>query len=158
MNAFSRLVTPGDVLLDLEAPNARVMFERLADKWQRLHGVDASEVAGSLLARENLGSTGLGEGVAIPHARIARLGQAIAAVVRLNKPIPFGSPDGQPVRHCFVLLVPQEATEAHLQILAASVQMLGQAQFRRSLDACGNADEACKLLSTWQETVAGRDK
>jgi len=154
MNAFSRLVTAGDVLLDLEAPNARVMFRKLADAWQRLHGLDAAEVAASLSARENLGSTGLGEGVAIPHGRIARLSHPIAAVVRLQQPIPFGSPDGKPVRHCFALLVPEQATEAHLQILAASVEMLGQARFRQSLDACGSAEDVCGLLTAWREAGA----
>ena len=79
----------------------------------------------SLFAREKLGSTGLGQGIAIPHGRIKGLKDALGAFVRPRQPIPFDAPDGKPVSLVFVLLVPEQATEKHLQILselAADVQ------------------------------------
>jgi len=80
-------------------------------------GMPRASIFDSLFAREKLGSTGLGQGIAIPHGRIKGLKQAAGAVIRLQTPIPFDSPDGKPVTLLFVLLVPEQATEEHLQIL-----------------------------------------
>ncbi len=95
----------------------------------------ATEVVDSLNAREKLGSAGLGQGVAIPHARVKGLAEPVAAFVRLKAPIAFGSPDGNPVSDCFVLLVPEQPTERHLQILVDIAQMLSKGQFRDRLVA-----------------------
>ncbi len=155
MNAFASLVTSGDVLFAVEAPNARALFQSIADTLGPGHGLAPSAVADGLWARENLGSTGLGEGVAIPHARLKGLGQAVAAVARSRVALPFDSPDGKPVSHFFVLLVPEEATEQHLQILADAVRMLADADFRIRLGDCGTAQAVVDLLASWRTGACG---
>jgi nitrogen PTS system EIIA component len=149
MNAFTALVTLNDVLLDIDAPDAKALFRAIANVWERRHGVDAADVAASLLAREKLGSTGLGKGVAIPHARIAGLGQALGAVVRPRTPLHFGSPDGEPVGLLFVLLVPEAETQRHLQILADAATMLDEGQLRTALLTCTRPDAVCNLMALW---------
>ena len=133
MNFVAELFSPSDVLLDLELANKQKLFEAVGRLWEERHGIAATEVVGSLNAREDLGSTGLGQGVAIPHARIKSSSKAVAAFVRPKTPIEFGSPDGKPVNCCFVLLVPAQATEQHLQILAEVAEMLSNEQFRTQL-------------------------
>ncbi len=95
-------------------------------------GLPQAQVVESLNAREKLGSTGLGQGVALPHARIKNLPQAVAAFVRPKLPIPFDAPDAKPVWAMLVLLVPEHATEEHLQILAELAQMFGDSALSRT--------------------------
>ena len=97
------------------------------------HGIARSQVFDSLFAREKLGSTGLGQGVAIPHGRIKGLKEAVGAFVRLAQPVPFDAPDGQPVSLVFVLLVPEQATEQHLQILSELAQMFSDKALREAM-------------------------
>ena len=93
-------------------------------------GVAHSKVFDSLFARERLGSTGLGQGVAIPHGRIKGLKESIAAFVRVESPIQFDAPDGQPVSLMIFLLVPEQASQQHLDILSELTQMLSDKPFR----------------------------
>ncbi|MGA9393847.1 MAG: PTS sugar transporter subunit IIA, partial [Azonexus sp.] len=78
-------------------------------------------------------STGLGQGIAIPHGRIKGLKQAAGAFLRLATPVPFDSPDGRPVNLLFILLVPEQATEEHLQILSELAQRFSERPFREKL-------------------------
>jgi PTS system nitrogen regulatory IIA component len=155
MNSFTALVTLDDVLLDIHAPDGKAVFRAIAQAWERLRGLDAAHVAASLLAREKLGSTALGKGVAIPHARITGLRNALGAVVRPRRPIQFDSPDDQPVGHFFVLLVPEAATQRHLQILADAATMLAEARFRTCLEACMSPGAVCDLMASWTPAARG---
>jgi len=148
VNTFSSLVTPADVLLDLDVADADGLFRAIGARWNRVRDLTDADVAECLRARETLGSTALGEGVAIPHARIAGLALAVAAVVRLARPIPFNAPDNLPIDTCLVLLVPEAATEEHLRILGEAAEMLSLHRFREQLKACKNADEVIALLGT----------
>ena len=112
-----------------------------------------STVFDSLFAREKLGSTGLGQGVAIPHGRIAKLREATAAFVKTGNPIPFDAPDGQPVNMIFVLLVPERATDLHLQILGELAQMFSDPQFRDQLNACNDPAAIHQLFYHWNTTA-----
>jgi len=150
MNSVAPLFSPSDVLLDLELSNKKSLFEAVGRVWEERHGIAAKEVVASLNAREELGSTGLGQGVAIPHARIKGLTEAVAAFVRPKTPIEFDSPDGHPVAYCFVLLVPVEATEQHLQILAEVAEMLSSEQFRTQLGAAKSQAEVHQVFTAWQ--------
>ena len=105
----------------------------------------------ALFAREKLGSTGLGLGVAIPHGRIKGLKQATGAFVRLQTPVPFESPDGNPVDLVFVLLVPEAATDQHLALLSELAQMLSERAFRQKLYAAADANALHQLFVDWQE-------
>src|SRR5207249_7226667 len=89
------------------------MFEQAGLLFENNQGVARSLVFDSLFARERLGSTGLGQGLAIPHGRIKGLKEAVGAFVRLAQPVPFDAPDGKPVSLVFLLLVPEQATEQH---------------------------------------------
>jgi PTS system nitrogen regulatory IIA component len=151
MNFVAQLFSPGDVLLDVELPNKQALFDAVGRLWQERHGISASEVVDSLNAREDLGSTGLGQGVAIPHARLKSSSKAIAAFVRPKTPIEFDSPDDKPVNCCFVLLVPAQATEQHLQILAEVAEMLSNEQFRTQLATGKAAADIHQLFANWNQ-------
>lgn len=103
MNSVARLFSSNDVLLDLDVPDKQALFEAVGRLWEDHHGMVPAEVVDSLNAREGLGSTGLGQGVAIPHARVNGLTKAVAAFVRSKQPIEFDSPDGKPVGYYFIL-------------------------------------------------------
>src|SRR5215468_5888644 len=111
MNLISRLLPPSNVLLDLPASSKKRAFEQAGLLFENNNGIARATVFDSLFARERLGSTGLGQGVAIPHGRIKGLKEAVAAFVRLAEPVPFDAPDGRPVRLLFFLLVPEQATQ-----------------------------------------------
>lgn len=116
-------------------------LEELAQLLSRgVPGVDTADILNSLSAREKLGSTGLGHGVAIPHGRMAGVTESIGAFMRLKHPLDYDAHDGQPVDLVFGLLVPQGATEAHLKHLAAIAEMFSDEAFCQKLR--GAADEA----------------
>ena len=96
-------------------------------------GISAQAVFDRLVARERLGSTGLGDGCALPHARVPGLGHTLAAFLRLEHGVDFDAPDQEPVDLVFGLLVPDESTDEHLQVLAAIAQVLSDAALRSSL-------------------------
>ena len=104
-------------------------------------------VAASLAAREKLGPAGLGQGVAIPHGRIKGLKVARGAFLRLKQPVPFDAPDGKPVSQVFVLLVPEQATDLHLQLLSELAQMFSDRDFREKL---GGASDAAALVALFR--------
>ena len=99
------------------------------------------EIYSSLLAREKLGSTALGDGIAIPHCRISTCEQPLVALITLNEGIDFDAPDGKPVDILFLLLVPEEAREEHLNVLAGLARLLDQADFCAALRAAGSNEE-----------------
>ncbi len=101
-----------------------------------------------------MGSTGLGQGFALPHARIKGLRQPLAAFIRLSVPIPFASPDGKPVSELLALLVPEQATEAHLQILAEAAQIFGDRRFREQLRHQGDAASVVRAFADWPAVAA----
>lgn len=120
-------------MLDLEAGSKKRVFEQAGMLFENHLGLARAIVFDSLFAREKLGSTGLGQGIAIPHGRIKGLKQAAGAFLRLSTPVPFDSPDGRPVNLLFVLLVPEQATEQHLQILSELAQRFADKPFREAL-------------------------
>ena len=101
----------------------------------------------SLFAREKLGSTGLGRGIAIPHGRIKGLRHASGAFLRLTTPVPFDSPDGAPVSLLFVLLVPEQATEQHLQILSELAERFSDRACRDALLQAQSADDVRNVFA-----------
>ncbi|HXA46543.1 MAG TPA: PTS sugar transporter subunit IIA [Burkholderiaceae bacterium] len=151
MNTIAQLFSPNDVLSNVEIPDKQALFAAVGRLWQESRGMRASEVVENLNAREMLGSTGLGHGVAIPHARVKGLSEAVAAFVRPATPIAFDSPDGQPVAYFFVLLVPEAATEQHLQILADVVGMLSDEQFRTQLASAKSPQDIYQVFSSWTD-------
>jgi nitrogen PTS system EIIA component len=133
MNPLSNLLSASRVSLELEASSKKRVFEQAGILFEDHLGLARSVVFDSLFAREKLGSTGLGQGIAIPHGRIKGLKHASGAFIRLTTPVPFDSPDGRPVNLLFVLLVPEQATEEHLQILSELAQRFSDRNFREAL-------------------------
>ena len=133
MNAVAQYLVPQDVCLDLEVANKRQLFHAIGQHMHRQHALSPDDVVLNLSRREQAGSTGLGEGVAIPHARVIDLDRIYALYARLKSPIAFDSPDGRPVSDVLVLLVPRPATDEHLAILADAMQVLSDRRFRKRL-------------------------
>ena len=140
MNRIAKLLPPSNIVLDLDVTSKKRLFEQAGLLFENNQGVARSTVFDSLFARERLGSTGLGQGVAIPHGRIKGLKEAVGAFVRLSNAVAFDAPDGKPVNLVFVLLVPEQATEQHLQILSELAQMFSDRELREQL--AGDADLA----------------
>jgi PTS system nitrogen regulatory IIA component len=102
--------------------------------------ISAHEIFDSLINREKLGSTGLGKGVAIPHGRIDALEQPVCAFIRLEAPVEFDATDGQPVDLAFALLVPEDSTEEHLQVLSLIAELFSDQEFCRGVRDCRDRD------------------
>jgi nitrogen PTS system EIIA component len=153
MNQISKILLPDNILLDTESTSKKRVFERIGLLFENNQQIARSQVFDSLFAREKLGSTGLGQGVAIPHGRIAKLRDATAAFVKTSHPIPFDAPDGLPVNLIFVLLVPERATDLHLQILGELAEMFSDTQFRNRLLACEDSAGIYQLFSGWKSVA-----
>lgn len=147
MSVFSSLLAPGDISLGVTVGSKRKLFEHVGALIEAHHGLSANTVEESLLARERLGPTGLGEGIAIPHGRIRGLKSAIGAFVRPVNPIAFDAPDGKPVDAIFVLLVPEAATDHHLMILSELAQRFSERSFRDALRAAPDASAVHALFN-----------
>ena len=150
MNLISRLLPASNVLLDLPASSKKRVFEQAGLLFENNQGVARAKVFDSLFARERLGSTGLGQGVAIPHGRIKGLKEAVAAFVRVAEPVPFDAPDGQPVSVMIFLLVPEQASQAHLDLLSELAQMLSDKAFRQSLLEAPSPEAVHAALTAWE--------
>jgi PTS system nitrogen regulatory IIA component len=146
MSLLANLLPAENILLDLEASSKKRVFEQAGLIFENHQGIARSSVFDSLFAREKLGSTGLGQGVAIPHGRIKGLKEARGAFLRLAAPVPFDSPDGKPVSLLFVLLVPEQANELHLQILSELAQRFSDRSFRDALIAAPDVNAARQLF------------
>jgi PTS system nitrogen regulatory IIA component len=150
MTLIANLLKAENVVLDLDASSKKRVFEQAGLLFENHDGIARSTVYDALFAREKMGSTGLGLGIAIPHGRIKGLKQALGAFLRLAAPVQFDAPDGQPVGLIFVLLVPEAATEHHLQMLSELAQMFSDKGFRDQLASAPDAPAAQALFAQWQ--------
>ena len=149
MNALTDLFTLDCIALDNPAKSRADVFAAAGVLFSQHTDLDASAIVGFLNAREDLGSTALGAGVAIPHGRVKGLKQPIAAFFKLKDPIEFAAPDGEPVSILIFLLVPEKATQQHLEILSSIAQLLSDPDTRKSLGIENNSEAVCKLLRSW---------
>lgn len=128
------ILQPGFTVADLEAGSKKRLMQYAADFIaERVHDIRATDIYDALIARERLGSTAIGSGAAIPHCRLPGLEIARVALFRLREAIPFDAPDNRPVQLVFVLLVPEEATGDHLEILRVLAESLSVQDFRVAL-------------------------
>ncbi len=156
MSLLSKLLPVGNVILDLDVTSKKRVFEHVGLLFENVLGVGRGRVFDALFARERLGSTGLGHGIAIPHGRIKSLREAAGAFVRTKAPIPFEAPDGNPVQLIFVLLVPEKATDLHLQILSELAQMFSDKEVRAQLAALPDAQDVQRFISEWEPHAPGQ--
>ena len=154
MNRLSAILPAEQVLVALDATSKKRAFEEAGLLFEALHGLNRALITDSLFARERLGSTGLGHGVAIPHGRIKGLKQPLAAVFQLAEPIGFDAPDEQPVRLMFFLLVPEAATQKHLEILSDIAELLSDAALREQMKRSTAASDLHALIHNWHSAHA----
>jgi PTS system nitrogen regulatory IIA component len=145
------LLSPARVRTDAVVSGRKRLLEQLATLLADGAGGDTEGgIYDTLCGRERLGSTGLGHGVAIPHARSARARVATGAFLRLAEPIDFGAPDGEPVDLVFALVVPEHFAQQHLLLLSGLAEMFSDAEFRQRLRAAPDAAALLALLADWQ--------
>ena len=149
MNRLTPLLPAAHVVLDLDVSSKKRLFEQIGLLFENSRQVPRARVFDCLFDREKLGSTGLGYGVAIPHGRLKNLKDSLCAFVRTQAPVPFESPDGQPVRLVLAMVVPEHATEQHLELLSDLAQMFSDPGLRDQLLAAGDVDAAHRLLTQW---------
>lgn len=154
MSLINKILPSSNIFLDLDVGSKKRVFEYVGILFENSHGIARSVIFDSLFAREKLGSTALGQGVAVPHGRIKGLKQAAGAFVRLKEPIPFDAPDNKPVSLIFVMLAPANATDLHLQILSELAQLFSDKQMREKLATVNDPAEVWKLISTWEPYAA----
>jgi len=150
MNRLSAILPLEQVLVGVETTSKKRAFEEVGLLFEAEHGLSRSLLTDSLFSRDWLGSTGLGYGVAIPHGRIKGLKQPMAAVFQLQAPIPFDAPDEKPVVLMICLLVPEAATQKHLEILSEIAEILSDAELREQMKVAADRETLHQLIANWQ--------
>ena len=158
MTIISRYLSTDDIVADLGVPDKGRAFEEIASIVERNHKVSHGLVLSALWRRERIGSTAIGHGIAIPHARIEEISEPIVLFVRTRHPIVFNSPDHMPVSVLLVILVPEHATEEHLQILASATEKFSDRAFRDRLEAAKGRNGRSPALrrDAWVRRRPGR--
>jgi nitrogen PTS system EIIA component len=150
MNRLAAILPASNVLVDVDASSKKRVFEHAGLLFENNHSISRAAVTDNLFARERLGSTGLGHGVAIPHGRIKGLKNPLAAVLRVQQPIGFDAPDDEPVTLLIFLLVPEAATQRHLEILSEIAEMLSDRELRERLKTEPEAATVHRLIADWE--------
>jgi PTS system nitrogen regulatory IIA component len=127
------LVAPNAVIPALKANSKKQVVQELAAKAAELTGQNEREIFETLLQREKLGSTGVGNGIAIPHGKLAKLDKLFGLFARLDRPVEFDALDGQPVDLVFLLLAPEAAGADHLKALARVARLLRDPEVAKKL-------------------------
>lgn len=153
MSRLAAILPAEQVLVDVEATSKKRVFEEAGLLFEQLHSFSRATITDSLMARERLGSTSLGNGVAIPHGRIAGLKAPTIAIFRLAKPICFDASDEQPVQLLIFLLVPETAIQRHLEILAEIAEMLSNEELRQRLLQAPNAAALHQTVMNWRPSA-----
>lgn len=154
MNLISQILTVERVFVDMQVAAQSDLFDRIGDVFVRDFGLTKKVVVSALIQREKLGSTGLGQGVAIPHGRIKGLKQTLGVFVRTQTPIDFAAPDGALVNMIFIMLVPEQANESHLRLLSELAQLFSDRAFREHLCQATDAQTAWALFESWNPNAA----
>ncbi|KLT73100.1 PTS sugar transporter subunit IIA [Neisseria arctica] len=147
MSLIGEILPISHILLDLEVSSKKRLFEQVGLLLENEAGLARADVFDCLFAREKLGTTGLGQGVAIPHGRHASVKKAVGAFIRTKEPVAFDAPDGKPVSLVFVLLVPENATGQHLEVLSKLAGKFSQKAVREALMTATDPTEVQHLLT-----------
>lgn len=143
-------IQPQQFELDVDVPDVKRALERAAEVICGARGLDPAPVFRALWRREQIGSTAIGHGVALPHARIAGIAEPLMLFMRPRYAIDFDAPDGRLVTRIWVILVPADGSaEDHLNLLASVAEACSDDDLRAQLDAAPTADEAARALRDW---------
>jgi PTS system nitrogen regulatory IIA component len=145
------LLSPQGVIHNLRAKCKRDVLQALADQAGRILGRPSTEIMATLLEREQLGSTGVGDGVALPHGKMADLNKIVGVLARLETPVSFDSVDDQPVDLVFMLLAPANATAAHLKALAKVSRLFRDSGARDALRGAESAEALFAIATAEQK-------
>lgn len=141
---------PQSILLDVDAPDGKRVLQLAANHFARDNALDPAVVFRALWRREQVGSTALGSGVAIPHARITGISRPRTLFIRTREAVAFDAPDGKPVHEFLVIMVPADGdTDDHLQLLAMVAARFSNRGFRALLDASATPSQVTALLTAW---------
>ena len=158
MNALAKLLPLSHVLLDMDVSSKKRLFEQVGLLFENQRGIASNAVYEALFMRERLGSTGLGQEIAIPHGRIKGLREPVGALLRLRAPVPFESPDGKPVRLAFVMLVPENANQRHLELLSELAELFSDRELRARLFSEPETRTVHELFIHWQPHAANKHR
>jgi len=146
-DTLSDLLTTAQVALKLRAPSKTALLAELAKRAAQATGLSETSLTSALAAREALGSTGFGHGIAVPHARLDGLNRVWCLLAVLDKPVAFDAVDGKPVDIAFLLLSPTTANTQHLSILAAASRKLRQPDIAKAIRTAGSADDVLHAMA-----------
>jgi len=148
------IIDPERIAYDVDVSSKKRALETISDILVKGGGGEnlvSHDVCESLIAREKLGSTGIGCGVAIPHGRLKNTDKTLAAFIKLHKGVDYDAIDNQAVDLIFALLVPENSTEEHLKILAEIAEMFSNETFRKKLREASNPQALWTLLRNWKK-------
>ncbi|MGD8591870.1 MAG: PTS IIA-like nitrogen regulatory protein PtsN [Gammaproteobacteria bacterium] len=150
------IIDPDRIAYDIDVSSKKRALETVSDILVKGGGENlvSHDICESLIAREKLGSTGIGCGVAIPHGRLKNTEKTLAAFIKLHKGVDYDAIDNQDVDLIFALLVPEHSTEEHLKILAEVAEMFSNAEFREKLRHADNQQALWRLLKNWKKKVS----
>tara|TARA_R110002110_G_scaffold201232_2_gene412221 strand:- start:26273 stop:26731 length:459 start_codon:yes stop_codon:yes gene_type:complete len=152
MQVLSELLSPGRTVCRAPGSSKKRLFETLAQVISENNpDLADTDIFAQLIARERLGSTGLGAGIAIPHCRIANCSEPVGCLVTLEEAIDFDAPDDIPVDILFVLLVPEQAHQEHLDILARIARLFSQSDFCAQLRSAADAETLYRRATEWSD-------
>ena len=145
-NPLAEVIEPDHVFLRLRVADKARLLQELARRAAALLGIPAADIAAALVAREALGSTGIGAGIAVPHAQLPALTTTACFFAQLERPVDFAAIDGRPVDLAFLLLGPPQARAEHLALLAAGTRRLRDKAVAQALRAADSPEAARVLL------------
>jgi PTS system nitrogen regulatory IIA component len=143
---ISALLSPGCIFIDTHISSKKRLLEFISNTVADQFNLPQSKIYGNLLDRERLGSTGLGNGFAIPHARLSNLDTTIGCFIRLAQPVKFEAPDNKPVDLVFTIIIPENATDEHLQILSSLAKIFSQTEIREAIRSAESNDEVARII------------
>jgi PTS system nitrogen regulatory IIA component len=144
----SALLSPPCIFLDIEISSKKKLLELIANVVAERTDLSESSIYANLLNRERLGSTALGSGFAVPHARVNDLDRTLACFFRLKEAINFEAPDDRPVDLVFTIIIPEEATEEHLVILSSLAQIFSDASVCDAIRKAESKDEVAHIIES----------
>lgn len=148
---ISALLSPQKIFVDTEVTSKKKLLELIANIVADKTRLDESTIYNSLLNRERLGSTGLGQGFAVPHARIPELDNTLGVFFRLKEAVNFDSPDNQPVDLVFTIIIPEQATEEHLLILSSLARIFSNTGVCDAIREAGDKEEIEHIIQSAEQ-------